>query len=73
MARKRISTPETHPPNRTFRALFQLRTSDAPVIKLFLSLHNEFFENDEGNFKTLIAGFVLCAVCMGVIFGLYQL
>ena len=35
-------------------------------------LHNAFFQDDESNFKTMMAGFAMSAVCMLMIFGIYQ-
>lgn len=43
------------------------------VFQHLLNFHNGFFENDDNNFKTMMAGFVLSTVSMVVIFGLYQL
>lgn len=43
------------------------------MIELFQAIHKGFFEDDDSNLKTMMAGFVLCAVFMLAIFGAYQL
>ena len=37
------------------------------------ALHNAFFQNDDSNFKTMMAGFAMSTMAMLMVFGLYQL
>ena len=37
------------------------------------AIHNAFFQHDESNIKTMMAGFTMSAGAILLIFGLYQL
>ncbi len=37
------------------------------------AIHNAFFQHDDGNFKTMMAGFTMSAAAILLVFGLYQL
>lgn len=41
--------------------------------QLVIRLHEEFFEHDADNKKTMGIGFAISAACMLLVFGLYQL
>ena len=43
------------------------------MIKHLISMHDDFFENNVGNMMTMGVGFAMSAVCILLVFGLYQL
>lgn len=43
------------------------------MVNLLINLHEAFFDNEMGNKVTMGIGFAMAAVCILLVFGLFQL